>query len=257
MTAFLLGVSFASVASALTMNELHRYGGVPPGWRFTPPAGVAAAGRRTFVELGCHTCHALQGESFPDVAPEARSAGPDLTSMGSHHPPEYFTEAILNPNAVRIEGPGYLGPDGRSRMPSYPSMTVTQLADLVAYLASLKGAETSGAAHCAAAAGEATTATSFFTQAFEIEGEKLDSFYDWFEQQRYREWPGLLSIQTYAGRRDKLDVVLVLFGFEDEAARARFATELDKQPAATFVRPAERYLFRAPAMYRVEGMSTR
>jgi hypothetical protein len=39
--------------------------------------------------------------------------------MGEHHPAGYLAEAILNPNAVIVEGPGYTGPDGRSIMPDY------------------------------------------------------------------------------------------------------------------------------------------
>jgi len=61
--------------------------------------------------------------------------------MGPLHPAEYFAEAILTPNAVLIEGPGFLGPDGKSRMPSYTeSMTLQQLIDLVAYLRTLDAA---------------------------------------------------------------------------------------------------------------------
>jgi cbb3-type cytochrome oxidase cytochrome c subunit len=65
--------------------------------------------------------------------------GPDLSGMGSHHPAEYFAESIINPNRVIVDGPGYTGPDGRSRMPEYSdSLTIRQLVDLVAYLNSLK-----------------------------------------------------------------------------------------------------------------------
>jgi len=241
--------------TTITMDELHKFGGVPPGWRFSPPAGDAAAGRQAFVELGCHGCHAVQGESFPKAAGDATRPGPELTGMGSHHPPDYFTESILNPNAVRIEGPGYLGTDGSSTMPSYPSMTVAQLTNLVAYLASLTGVEVGSAAHCAAPT--ANLAVVFFTQAFEVSGDKLDTFYTWFEQQGFREHPGLVSIQTYAGRRGQGNVVLTVFGFEAEPALQQFVAALDRQPKSTFLRPAERYLLRSPALYRVDGMSAK
>src|SRR5213593_4161369 len=72
----------------ITMAALHQAGGVPSGWRFTPPAG--------------------------DV------------------------EAVLTPDAVLVEGPDYIGPDGHSAMPSYPDLTLRQLGDLVAYLKSLR-----------------------------------------------------------------------------------------------------------------------
>jgi hypothetical protein len=56
---------------------------------------------------------------------------------------EFFAESIVNPNAV-IDGDakelGYLGEDGRSKMPDYTVvLTVKQVADIAACLASLKG----------------------------------------------------------------------------------------------------------------------
>jgi len=126
-------------STRITMKALHAAGGVPPGWRFTVPPGDAAAGRRAFVEFKCYACHAVQGEQFPLKPGETPTAGPDLTGMGGHHPAAYLAESIMNPSAVLVEGPGYIGGDGRSIMPSYPDMTVGQLADLVAYLKSLSG----------------------------------------------------------------------------------------------------------------------
>jgi mono/diheme cytochrome c family protein len=101
------------------------------------PPGDAAAGRQAFVAFKCYACHAVKGEQFPLKPGEVASAGPELSGMGSHHPPEYLAESIMNPSAVLIEGPGYIGGDGRSIMPAYPDMTVGQLANLVAYLRSL------------------------------------------------------------------------------------------------------------------------
>ena len=58
--------------------------------------------------------------------------------MGEHHPAGYLAESILNPNAVIVKGPGYIGPDGRSTMPDYrDALSVADLIDLVAYLRSL------------------------------------------------------------------------------------------------------------------------
>ncbi|HXU90803.1 MAG TPA: c-type cytochrome, partial [Methylomirabilota bacterium] len=71
-----------------------------------------------------------------------RGQGPDMTGMGSHHPAEYFAELIMNPNRVIVDGNGYVGADGLSKMPSYAdTITVKQLMDLVAYLRSLKADE--------------------------------------------------------------------------------------------------------------------
>ncbi len=123
----------------ITMEELHKHGGVPPGWRLTVPPGEPRAGREVFARLECYKCHEVKGEHFPQAAKAPGNVGPDLTGMGSHHPPEYLLESILNPNAVIVTGPGYTGPDGLSIMPDYrESLTVAELIDLVAYLRSFK-----------------------------------------------------------------------------------------------------------------------
>lgn len=125
----------------LTMDALHAQGGVPTGWRFLLPAGDAARGRTTFVALECFACHQVKGETFPATVKTKRGSGPELTGMGSHHPPEYFAESIMNPNRVIVLGPGYTGDDGLSRMPDYSdSLSVRQLVDLVVYLKTLSGA---------------------------------------------------------------------------------------------------------------------
>ncbi len=118
----------------ITMDALHAAGGAPPGWRFTLPLGDAAAGRQAFVDLKCYACHAMRGEQFPLKPGEAATLGPDLSGVGQHHPKEYLAESIVNPNAVIVDAPGYVGGDGRSLMPEFPQMTVGQLANLVAYL---------------------------------------------------------------------------------------------------------------------------
>lgn len=78
----------------------------------------------------------MRGESF---AKTTREPGPALTGMWSHHHAEYFAESIVNPNSVIVQGAGYTGPDGLSKMPDYSEeLTVRQLLDLVSYLKSLK-----------------------------------------------------------------------------------------------------------------------
>ena len=124
----------------ITMEELHKHGGVPPGWRLTVPLGNPGAGREVFAKLECYKCHAIKGEHFPHAAKGPGDAGPDLTGMGSHHASQYFLESIMNPNAVIVTGPGHTGPDGLSIMPDYrESLTVAELIDLVAYMRGLKG----------------------------------------------------------------------------------------------------------------------
>lgn len=121
-----------------TMEQLHHSGGVPPGWRFLLPPGDPAEGRKVYVAMKCFTCHEIKGERFPQEAKNPGDVGPELTGIGRPHPAEYLAETILNPNRVIIEGPGYTGPDGLSKMPDYTeSMTLAKLIDLVAYLKSL------------------------------------------------------------------------------------------------------------------------
>jgi mono/diheme cytochrome c family protein len=122
-----------------TMKDLHAHGGVPPGWTFRLPAGDPGEGRKVFAAMECFACHEVKGETFPATSKTTRASGPDLTGMGAHHPAEYFAESIMNPNRVIVDGPGYTGPDGLSKMPSYAdTMTIKQLADVVAYLKSLR-----------------------------------------------------------------------------------------------------------------------
>jgi mono/diheme cytochrome c family protein len=132
----------------ITGMQLHMSpGGVPPGWTFTIPGGDSQAGRKAFVKFECFTCHNVQGEPFPAIPKDTTHEGPELTGMGGGmHPPEYFAQSIMDPNAVLLDEPGYTGPDGKSRMPDYAdSMSVRELLDLVAYLESLKGGEAPGA----------------------------------------------------------------------------------------------------------------
>jgi len=118
----------------------------PPRWRFTMPAGDHHAGRHVFIDFECFKCHEVAGEDFPAPKIEQGDVGSALSGMGAMHPAEYFLETMIDPNASvawrirhhKAEHKGYLGPDGRSKMPDYnDSMTVQQLIDLVAYLKTL------------------------------------------------------------------------------------------------------------------------
>jgi len=131
----------ATPPKPISMDELHRTGGVPRGWKFTLPAGGdPRRGREVFAKLECAKCHEIKSD-FPKTG-GAGDVGPELTGMGAHHPAEYFAESILDPNAVILAGPGYVGPDGRSIMPDYrDSLSVAELVDLVAYIKSLSGGE--------------------------------------------------------------------------------------------------------------------
>lgn len=148
-----------------TMEELHRSGGMPRGWRFTFPAGDPETGREVFRAMKCYTCHTIKGENFPPPGADEKTAGPELTGMGGRHPLEYLAEAILVPDAVLVDGPGFIGPDGRSIMPTYEdSLSVTQLIDLVAFLSSLTEAgQGHGAAPLEKSAGDYTVRLEYRT----------------------------------------------------------------------------------------------
>jgi len=222
----------------LTMMDLHRMGGVPPGWKLTPPAGDVATGRTLFVDYGCASCHKVEGEPF-SAKPGAGEIGPDLTGMGAHHPPAYFAEAIMNPDAILIEGAGYIGPDGHSTMPDYPDMGIQQLGDLVAYLSSLK----TGGAHAGHVMGPparpfvpenlrakppASPAKQFFVQTYDVKPGQLPAFETWWKEQgaqRFLAFNGLLSVDTYVDYTRTEKPYTSVFGFRDEIALARFMND--------------------------------
>jgi mono/diheme cytochrome c family protein len=111
--------------------------GTPKGWKFTLPKGNPAKGREVFEKLECYSCHQVAGERFPAPNDAAR-VGPELASMASHHPAEFFAESIVNPSAV-VDDRAWRGADGSSKMPSYnDTITVQELIDVVAYLKALK-----------------------------------------------------------------------------------------------------------------------
>ena len=126
------------------IGHQHMEHGTPPGWTFTLPEGDPAVGRQLFVEAECYKCHEVKGEALPGVAPDEKGIGPELSQMAGMHSVEFFAESIINPNAVidhDAQERGYLTEDGRSRMPDYSDIfTVRQVADLAAYLNSLKPA---------------------------------------------------------------------------------------------------------------------
>lgn len=117
--------------------------GMTSDWKFTLPQSDPDAGRKQFVEVECYKCHEVKGEKFPAVAEGEKGVGPELSQMAGMHPLEFFAESIINPNAVidpDAKKLGYVGEDGKSKMPDYNSvLTVKQVTDLASYIASLKG----------------------------------------------------------------------------------------------------------------------
>ena len=265
------------------MAALHQSGGVPPGWTFSPPPGDPISGHRLFRDFGCPTCHNVQGAGFPTPGPSETAIGPDLTGMGSHHPPEYFAESIMNPDAVLVEGPGYIGEDGRSIMPTYPDMTVQQLADLVAYLGTLtSGGNGDHAGHHhgpqRAAVGDPLPddnrplppmpvpppqpAGHFLVRIYNVKQGQLGAFTEWFARKGRREllaYPGMRSIDTYVDRTCAGPVLVTIFGFRDERAIDRFLGNPDAAPIHTelarFIVQQDDYTFSSPPLYKVEALS--
>lgn len=136
------GLLLAAVGIASWAQQAPEHGGhgTPEAWKFSWPAGNPVSGREVFVKLECYTCHEVKGEQFPNPDPgdDPGKVGPELSGMAPLHAAEYFTEAIINPNAVVEEGRGR-SPDGKSKMPSYNDLvTVQEVIDLVAYLKGLK-----------------------------------------------------------------------------------------------------------------------
>lgn len=251
----------------ISMEALHRLGGVPVGWKLTPPQGDPQRGRDAFERFACYKCHSIQGESFPSPP---SGPGPDLTGMGAHHPPGYFVEAILNPNAVLIESPDYLQEDGTSRMPTYPDMTLAELADLVAYLMNAGGSEFPHAEHHAGAGdpgahahhhpgGDAVAPErlAYLARVYRADEGTIDRFYRWFDEQRYAFVPGLVRIETYASRERTNGelTLLVLLGFENDGALHAFVHDVEKWERGSFLRPATELLLQSPALYRAIQMS--
>jgi len=250
----------------ITMEALHQAGGVPQGWRFRPPRGDALAGRQAFVDFGCYTCHAVQGEEFPDTPKDRSQVGPDLTGMGSHHPAEYFAEAILNPNAVLVEGPGYIGDDGRSIMPEYPDMMLSELADLVAYVQSLG----SGGDHNAhlhhrvrpASADCESAASSYILQVEEVTSDQIRAFDDWFVTQgaaKLAKDNDVARFDAFVNRSADTRVLVTLFGFEDDGATNQCLHDLQSPGAAAryggLLGEGSRIVYRSPVVYKAVGIS--
>ena len=260
----------ATKSLRVSMMALHQMGGVPPGWKLTPPPGNVDVGRQTFVDLGCHSCHEVEGEAFTE---DTDGVGPELTGMGAHHPPGYFAEAILNPDAILIEGPGYISEDGRSAMPSYPDLTAQQLGDLVAYIASLK----TGGPHAGHVMGGAAApsrrlrerppppegeAEAFLTQVYDVKPGRLQAFEAWFQGEgaaKFFAYPGLVSIETYVDVAKRGPGVITVFGFKDQESLRRFSGDIrEDRPALgidEFAGPHDHRRSDRPPVYRVPSLS--
>jgi cytochrome c553 len=100
-------------------------------------AGDATAGERVFHEVAapaCGTCHSLEpgvAGAGPSLAGIAAQAGSRVTGMSAE---DYLRQAIIDPNADIAEGFA-----ANVMTATYGSqLTEQQIADLVAYLMTLK-----------------------------------------------------------------------------------------------------------------------
>lgn len=265
----------------LTMEELHRGGGVPPGWTLSVARGEVEVGRRIFRAQGCPSCHAIQGE--PTVDGERRP-GPDLTGMGSHHPGAYFAEAIVNPNAVIVDGPGYAGADGLSTMPAYPHLTVGELTHVVTYLESLTsgGGEHAGCDEAAprldfrgdrlppaepapappVAAATAEEPRAFLALTYAIRAGRVEAVRDWFAGPggaALSGFDGLLDVETHVDRTRGGGEVVTVLAFRDMTRLFEFLADRPASQAlgalAEHAEELERKIFEAPPVYRAAAFS--
>ena len=98
--------------------------------------GNPAAGRQTYLELKCNTCHTVAGEPIGAKLP--RLPGPQLGKELALQSPEQIADSIVAPRHIISDKPGPWRKPAHSNMGDYTHiMTVRQLIDLVAYLRSL------------------------------------------------------------------------------------------------------------------------
>jgi hypothetical protein len=270
----------AAPSLRISMDALHRQGGVPRGWKLMPAGGDARRGRQVFVDYGCPSCHAVKGETFGGAGGGAQ-VGPELTGMGSHHPAGYFVEAILNPNAILIDGPGYVGPDGRSVMPSYDSMTIGELTDVVAYLQSLLDADAEAHRKMGHGGAEqpmppnpsvgpapvppppAETRGAYVVMVYDALPDKIGPFQHWFRTEgaaRFAAIDGVLGVETYVDTTRESGSLVTMIRFRDAAAQHAFMNGGDGGLGLEwdrFAGPHGHFVYVAPPVYRVETLSMR
>jgi mono/diheme cytochrome c family protein len=259
------------------MEDLHMLGGVPAGWQLSPPPGDPVAGRQAYADYGCPSCHHIAGENFGTGSNTGPQVGPDLTGMGAHHPAGYFAEAIMNPSVLLIDGPGYAGPDGKSVMPSYDSMTIAELADIVAFLQS----QTSGqAAHDHAqhvAMGHVPPVAplvpapvplppgesrgAYISMVYDVPAEKLAAFQGWFSTEGralMAKIPEVVGMETYVDTTRVAARIITALRFRDQAAMNAFMDSSDTtfgDKFDEFIGPHGHFELEFPPVYRVPALS--
>ena len=106
------------------------------------PKGDARAGRQAFQDLKCHLCHGVAGER--EFKPLAELQGPMLNATLQLQSASDIAAAIISPShslSVRTSEAvkAQMWRQGQSPMGDFSrALTVRQLADLLAYLRSLR-----------------------------------------------------------------------------------------------------------------------
>lgn len=105
---------------------------------FHLPAGDVERGKAAFVDLGCHSCHAMPGAEMPSPyvqPPVPVKLGGAINRRLSD---AYIVTALLDPDYQLAPYPrNQITSDGKSRMPCYAGkMTTQQMIDVVAFLQS-------------------------------------------------------------------------------------------------------------------------
>ncbi len=102
------------------------------------PEGDTGRGREAFISLKCNSCHAVAGDKEL-AAPTAQKPGPVFGVRLSRYKPNFIADSIIFPShAVQRDANGLNSEDQLSRMGDFSdTITVRQVADIVAYLKSL------------------------------------------------------------------------------------------------------------------------
>lgn len=102
------------------------------------PQGDAGRGREVFIALKCNTCHEVAGDKNMQP-PSTISVGPVFGVRQSRYKANFIADSIIFPShAIQPGSKGKSAADGLSRMGDFSdSITIRQLADVVAYLKTL------------------------------------------------------------------------------------------------------------------------
>ncbi len=102
------------------------------------PRGDPEAGRKAFVDLKCHACHPVAGDNEMSK-PISTVEGPTLGLKQARYRAYYIADSIIFPSHAISLGfkPGMSGTPVSPMGDFSDSMTVKQLADLVAYVKQL------------------------------------------------------------------------------------------------------------------------